>query len=110
MSEKELQFTNWLGKASEYRGAQLERERIIKLLEDKDNENYYLWLSGEEDQTWQNYWEIAYGLRVAIELIKEGTMTKVTQELLTAIRTIIKTEPNPAIAQARILLLLKERS
>jgi hypothetical protein len=46
-----------------------ERNRIIELLTDFDNEKYYEWLKSD-DQAWPDYAQTAIGLRLAIALIK----------------------------------------
>jgi hypothetical protein len=47
-----------------------ERERIIKLLSDFDNEKYFNWLETADAEWSKDYWEMASGIRLAIELIK----------------------------------------
>jgi hypothetical protein len=51
-------------------GVRAERERIIKLLTDFDNEKYYEWLKSD-DKTWPEYAEVAIGFRLAIALLSE---------------------------------------
>jgi hypothetical protein len=46
-----------------------ERERILELLTDFDNEKYYEWLKSD-NQDWPDYAQTAIGLRLAIALIK----------------------------------------
>jgi hypothetical protein len=52
------------------KGTEIERERIVKLLTDFDNEQYYEWLKSD-DKNWPAYAEVAIGFRLAIALIKE---------------------------------------
>jgi hypothetical protein len=52
------------------KGTEIERERIVKLLTDFDNEKYYEWLKSD-DKNWPDYAEVAIGFRLAIALISE---------------------------------------
>lgn len=47
-----------------------ERERIIKLLTDFDNEKYFAWLRTTGLEWEKDYWSFAEGMRLAILLIK----------------------------------------
>lgn len=47
-----------------------ERERIIKLLTDFDNEKYFYWLKTDDAEWPKDYLGMAAGIRLAIALIK----------------------------------------
>jgi hypothetical protein len=50
-------------------GEKYERQRILDLLNEFDNEKYYEWLRSD-NQDWPEYAQTAIGLRLAIALIK----------------------------------------
>jgi hypothetical protein len=51
------------------KGVEQERNRILELLTNSDNQQYYEWLKSD-DKEWSDYAEIAIGFRSAIALIK----------------------------------------
>jgi hypothetical protein len=63
-------MSGWNQEQEYQAGISAERERIIKLLTDFDNEKYYEWLKSD-DKTWPEYAEVAIGFRLAIALLSE---------------------------------------
>ena len=48
-----------------------ERQRLIKLLTDADNVEYFKWLRGPEENTIENYMQVAVGFRLAIAMLEK---------------------------------------
>lgn len=48
-----------------------ERERLIKLLKDADNAEYFRWLKSDEDRKFTDYAEMAIGFRLAIAMLEK---------------------------------------
>jgi hypothetical protein len=48
-----------------------ERQRLIKLLTDADNVEYFNWLRGPEENTLEKYLEAAVGFRLAIAMLEK---------------------------------------
>jgi hypothetical protein len=65
-----IDHTNKVWEQAHKVGMADERERIIKLLSDFDNEKYFTWLETSDAEWSKDYWEMAMGIRLAIELIK----------------------------------------
>ena len=47
-----------------------ERQRLIKLLKDADNKEYFAWLRSNDETTFSDYAEMAIGFRLAIAMIE----------------------------------------
>lgn len=69
MSDKGIQFANWISKASEFRGAQIEKQRIIALLEELKTQMLAAQQPGHKDLT-GNMAIRAKGVEIAIDTIK----------------------------------------
>jgi hypothetical protein len=51
-------------------GEARERERLIKLLKEADNKEYFAWLRSNDETTFADYAEMAIGFRLAIAMIE----------------------------------------
>jgi hypothetical protein len=52
-------------------GADAERQRLIKLLTDADNAEYFAWLRSDDETTFTDYSEMAIGFRLAIAMLEK---------------------------------------